>query len=260
MIRLITFATENMSQSMELCVQSAYKHGVDVCWPQNPNTISSEFRELNKQILESKRGAGYWLWKPYHIYKAMLLCEENDILIWSDAGVEFVANVNQIISRMDEDIFFFTNGFPHVEWCKWDCINKIIGFNGHEQEPYPYKGSQGTFIHVRSFTQVQASVIFFCVNQKTKDFVKEWLLYCQMPGFIDDSPSKLPNYPTFAEHRHDQAVLTCLQIKHGYKLHFWPTNYSEHIRHTAQPGDTYPTMFNHHRKRNHGTGAGDAEW
>lgn len=251
MIRLVTFATENMSQSMELCVQSAYKHGVDVCWPQNQNTISSEFRELNKQILESKRGAGYWLWKPYHIYKAMLLCEENDILIWADAGVEFVANVNQIISRMDEDIFFFTNGFPHVEWCKGDVMQYVL--------PKDYYGKYEWDFYKES-KQVQASVIFFRVNQKTKDFVKEWLLYCQMPGFIDDSPSKLPNYPAFAEHRHDQAVLTCLQIKHGYKLHFWPTNYSEHIRHTAQPGDTYPTMFNHHRKRNHGTGAGDSEW
>jgi hypothetical protein len=103
---------------------------------------------------------------------------------------------------------------------------------------------------VRKRTQVQASVIFFKVNESTKNFVKEWLLWCQMPGFIDDSPSKLPNYPTFAEHRHDQAILTCLQIKHGYKLHFWPTNYSEHIRHTALPGDDYPTLFNHHRKRN----------
>jgi hypothetical protein len=76
-------------------------------------------------------------------------------------------------------------------------------------------------------------------------------LWGQMPGFIDDSPSKLPNYPTFAEHRHDQAILTCLQIKYGYKLHFWPTKYSEHIRHTARPEDNYPTMFNHHRKRDH---------
>lgn len=251
MIRLITFATENMSQSMELCVQSAYKHGVDVCWPQNPNTISSEFRELNKQIFDSKRGAGFWLWKPYHIYKAMLLCEENDILIWSDAGVEFVANVNEIISRMDEDLFFFTNGFPHVEWCKGDVLARINGW---------ISILDGVGTTDPSFTQVQASVIFFRVNQKTKDFVKEWLLYCQMPGFIDDSPSKLPNYPTFAEHRHDQAILTCLQIKYGYKLHFWPTNYSEHIRHTAQPGDTYPTIFNHHRRRNKGYGNGDAEW
>jgi hypothetical protein len=233
MTHLVTFSDDKMTRSKELCVNSAQKHGVDKIYPQNPDTISSEFRLFNP-VLNEERGAGYWLWKPYFVYKAMFHCAEGDILIYADAGVEFVDSVKHIVDRMDQDIFFFTNGFSHVEWCKMDVIETIFGLRIDESDD----------------KQVQASVIFFRVNQKTKDFVKEWLLYCQMPGFIDDSPSKTTNFPTFAEHRHDQSILTCLQIKHGYKLHFWPTNYSEHIRHTAQPEDNYPTLFNHHRKRN----------
>jgi hypothetical protein len=92
-------------------------------------------------------------------------------------------------------------------------------------------------------------VIFFKVNQKTRDFVKEWLLWCQMPGFIDDSPSKTPNCATFAENRHDQAILTALAIKHGYTIErWWPTTYSMHLPRSARDG--YPVMFNHSRKRN----------
>jgi hypothetical protein len=83
------------------------------------------------------------------------------------------------------------------------------------------------------------------VCDNTKDFMREWLAWCQMPGLIDDSPSQ-DNWKEFAEHRHDQAILTCLQIKHGYKLHWWPTIYSDHLPRT----DSYPAMFNHHRKRN----------
>lgn len=235
MTRLVTFADSRMTTSAKLCCLSASKMGVDVCWPQSPDTITQEFRDMNAEIFKHDRGYGYWVWKPYFIYKSMLNCQDGDILIYSDAGVEFLQPVQYIIDKMDEDIFFFTNGFPHVEWCKGDVIDAILPANVYE---YANK------------KQVQASVIFFRVNETTRNFVKEWLLYCQMPGFIDDSPSKLPNYPTFAEHRHDQAILTCLQIKYGYKLHFWPTNYSEHIRHTAQPEDNYPSMFNHHRKRN----------
>ena len=241
MTRLVTFADSRMTTSAKLCCLSASKMGVDVCWPQSPDTITQEFRDMNAEIFKHDRGYGYWVWKPYFIYKSMLNCQDGDILIYSDAGVEFIQPVQYIIDKMDQDIFFFTNGFPHVEWCKGDVLGRILGW---------ISIIEGVGTMDASFKQVQASVIFFRVNETTRNFVKEWLLYCQMPGFIDDSPSNLPNYPTFAEHRHDQAILTCLQIKYGYKLHFWPTNYSEHIRHTAQPEDNYPSMFNHHRKRN----------
>lgn len=244
MTYLVTHSDHRMTRSLQLCVDSAMKHGVGNTWPQGPSTLSQEFKNINSDILVHERGSGYWLWKPYIIYKAMIqsCVNDEDILIYADAGIEFVNNVNHIIDRMDEDIFFFTNGFPHVEWCKADVMNAVLPANIYE-----YAG----------YTQVQASVIFFKVNEITRNFVKEWMLYCQMPGFIDDSPSKLPNYPTFAEHRHDQAVLTCLQIKYGYKLHWWPTQYSEHIR---VAGDTYPAIFNHHRKRDPGYGKGEPEW
>lgn len=255
MIRCITFSDEKMTQSAELCCRSALKFGCDEARQFNKSTIEGYFTNFNKDIFSNERGCGFWLWKPYLIEVSMRDMNEGDILIYADAGIEFVNSVHHIIDKMDEDIFFFTNGWPHVEWCKMDVINGVLGWQDRYDHGDPYIKDK-----MASYKQVQASVIFFKVNQKTKDFVKEWLLYCQMPGFIDDSPSKLPNYPTFAEHRHDQAILTCLQIKYGYKLHFWPTNYSEHIRHTARPEDTYPTIFNHHRKRNRSFGKGDSEW
>jgi hypothetical protein len=247
MIRLTSFADERMIKSLDRCISSAKEQGVDVCYAWTKEMISNpelsghekEFWTFNKDVLNQERGAGYWLWKPYILMKSLNHCNDGDILIYSDAGVEFVHPVHEIVSRMDEDIFFFTNGFPNVEWCKGDVMESVLP--GH------------VAIENIISKQVQASVIFFKVNSNTRTFIKEWFLWCQMPGFIDDSPSKLPNYPTFAEHRHDQAILTCLQIKYGYKLHFWPTKYSEHIRHTARPEDNYPTLFNHHRKR-------DSEW
>lgn len=253
MIRLVTFADSQMTRSMKLCASSSLKHGVDKADTFGPDDVSIEFRGVNSEIWYQERGHGYWLWKPYLIYNAMFIADENEIIIYSDAGIEFVNSVKYIIDKMDEDIFFFTNGFPHVEWCKGDVLYDILrwGVKTIHTNCGVVSSVDWETTAYNEQKQVQASVIFFKVNQKTKDFVKEWLLYCQMPGFIDDSPSKLPNYPTFAEHRHDQAILTCLQIKYGYKLHFWPTNYSEHIRHTAQPGDNYPTIFSHHRRRNH---------
>lgn len=238
MIRLLNFADDRMTRSQLLCTQAAYKNGVEQVYQYNPGHIAKEFRDLNAETLAADRGAGYWLWKPYFVWRALQHCEDGDILIYMDSGVELIAPVQNIIEAMDQDIFLFSNGHQHVHWCKAD-VYEAINEEGDRVAIYS-KGLQ----------QVQASVIFFKVNAFTRKFIKEWLLWCQMPGFIDDSPSELPNHPEFAEHRHDQAILTCLQIKYGLNLHWW----ADHLWYESQryrwPDDKYPSMWNHHRKRN----------
>lgn len=242
MIHLITYATENMSKAAELCVQSALKNGVSgFVFNHSEYSIDGYFKEFNVDIFKQKRGAGYWLWKPYLINKALHFVKDGDILIYSDAGVEFINSVHHIIEKMDEDIFFFGNNWNHVDWCKMDVMRAINGVNSE----FHYYGQQ---------KQVQASVIFFKVNDNTRRFVKEWLLWCQMPDFIDDSPSKQGEYVGFQEHRHDQAILTCLQIKYGFLKHWWPASYSNgaftYDKIAEYSNDNYPIIFNHHRKRN----------
>ena len=54
----------------------------------------------------------------------------------------------------------------------------------------------------------------------------------------------------FIEHRHDQAILTNLAIREGYKLHFWSVQYGDNAR-SKYPADKYPShFFEHHRYRN----------
>jgi hypothetical protein len=234
------------------------RQGFEHVYTAAPEHIDAPFMKFNADILRSERGCGFWLWKPYFINRVMMDLKEGDILAYSDAGVEWVAPVSHILDRMDEDVFLFTNGHKHVEWCKMDVIkgidSKCYYFTDEQVEKSGFSSAPMT---PNWYTQVQASVIIIKVTSKTRNFIKEWLLYCQMPGFIDDSPSMTQNYPTFADHRHDQAILTCMQIKYGFKLHWWPTQYSEHIR---VAGDDYPVIFNHHRKRDKGFGGGDAEW
>lgn len=232
MIRLLTYSNELCSLSRIKCAESAKRFGAEMVFEYEPHNIDQYFRENNKETLAAERGNGYWLWKPYFINRAIQFCDDGDTLVYCDAGVEIITDLNEIVKVMDEDIFFFSNGHQHVHWCKADVVIKMGGYMIADKE------------------QVQASVIFFKVNKNTRNFIKEWLLWCQMPGFIDDSPSKLPNHPEFAQHRYDQAILTCLQIKYGYKLHWW----ADHLWYESQryrwPEDKYHSMFKHHRKRN----------
>jgi hypothetical protein len=238
MIHLVTFADNRMTRAQEECVNWAMKWGVyGNIFKYTPDHIDNSFYSKNYDILKQEKGAGYWLWKPYFINAALHSCKPGDILVYMDAGCHFTADVRNIISAMDEDMFFFSNGFRQVEWCKGDVLEMIHG---------PAWASNPRIVEAK---QVQASVIYFKCNENTGRFVSEWLQVCQFKKMIDDTPSNETNYPTFAEHRHDQAVLTSLQIREGYKLHWWPTQYSEHIR-GGYENDRYPVMFNHHRKRN----------
>lgn len=266
MIHLVTYSAPNCSVSRETCVQAAHSNGVPAVYQYTPEDIGIEFGQFNKEILSTERGVGYWLWKPYFIHRALEWCNDGDILIYCDAGVKLINNVSHIFEVMDQDIFLFSNGHQHVHWCKADVLFHLLRweypftFQFESSAIYGKAPVEGGIIDISSYQQAQASVIFFKVNQNTRNFIKEWLLWCQMPGFIDDSPSKLPNHPEFAQHRYDQAILTCLQIKYGYKLHWWADARWYESQRYRWPDDKYPSMFYHHRYRNKGEGKGEIEW
>lgn len=199
----------------------------------NHEVFSNEFIDNNHEVLRQKRGAGYWLWKPYIINGALFGMNENDLLIYCDAGLTFEQNIDKLLSQMDQDIYVFGNKYKHFDWCKMDVLEAMgcnkPEFAGHEQ--------------------LQASCLIVKPSEFSRNFVKKWLLWAQMPGFIDDSPSKKKNHNGFIEHRHDQAILTNLAITEGLKLHWWPVQYMLRHHH-KHPNDNNQVIWLHHRKRN----------
>jgi hypothetical protein len=76
--------------------------GFDEVFSFNFKDLGETFITENKNILSQSRGAGYWMWKPFVIKKALDLINENDILMYSDSGISFIRNIDEIISIMDE--------------------------------------------------------------------------------------------------------------------------------------------------------------
>lgn len=258
---LVTFHDKSMTRAAQLCVESSKIHGVGTHARFTPGNISqwSEVKghpEIFRQPEDTRRVWGWWAWKPLIIAKALSWLPDNSLLIYSDAGIEFVDNVNYIIDRMDQDILLFGNMYEHAHWCKRDVIeavwplpkcadcDKIEGFtcNAHF-----YNEAWGRF-----GKQAQASVIFFRVSDWSRAFVKEWLDWCLFEGgrLIDDSPSRTPNHPEFQENRHDQAILTTMAYRDGVPLHWWPAEYNDgqFIYPRGDYSDEgYPILFHHHR-------------
>jgi len=224
---LISYADEKMTISQDRLHKSADGYGF-IHKKFGPKDIDEKFYELNKRILTQPRGAGYWLWKPYFIYKTLNSMNEGDVLIYSDAGIEFIANPLDHIEFID--IFLFANNHKHYKWCK-GSVNGY--FDTSDYEGY----------------QVQASIIMIKNSMQTRHFIDVWLSTCQLPGMIDDTKNSTPNHSGFIEHRHDQAILTCLAVRNNIILHWWPAQYESSIR-SQWPEDKYPQLFFHHRKRN----------
>lgn len=243
-IHLVTFSDSQMSHSAKLCVESAKKQGVG----------TAEIYGSLEQTTE--RGCGFWRWKPEIILRGMCGTDsrliEGDILIYADAGVEFIENVNYIIDRMDQDTFLFGNQWEHAHWCKRNVIEVIWPIRGVSDRDRDLREK----LNWKRFgKQCQASVIFFRVSDYSRQFVAEWLKWCLWNNgeLIDDSPSWYVNHPEFQEHRHDQAILTTMAYREGIKLHAWPASYNDgafQYPREGYEGDDYPCLFNHHRRRN----------
>ena len=235
MIHHITYADESMSISAQFASISAVSFGLKSCI-YTPDMIEPSFYDANIDILKQPRGAGYWLWKPYIIYRELSegLYDENDWILYTDAGVEIVHDPSLLLD-LKEDIVLFGNNYLHDHWCK-PTVNASIN---HKAD--------------LNCLQVQASAMMFRVCKWSMQFAYEWLLWCQIPGFIDDTPSEYPYHPEYKEHRHDQAILTCLAEKYGIKRHWWPAHYNNGAftyDKSFYKGDTHPVIFHHHRKRN----------
>jgi len=230
MIAHITYTDANMTISAGKAKDSALKFGAETSRICSVNDIDPYFKLINYEVLNAQRGAGYWLWKPYIILKELYRMKEGDFLVYTDAGVE-VVNDLKIITDKNVDIFLFGNNYEHEHWCKGKVMDEVFKCSGN---------------------QVQASAMFFKVGKASRDFVKRWLLFCEMPGLIDDSESD-GNHLEFQEHRHDQAIVTALAYKYGIDLHWWPAMYLDGAFHYDKGSytDSYPIIFHHHRKRNH---------
>jgi len=235
MIKHITFATDDMSISSEKCTKSALAFGCDESMIYNSGFYTKEFYHFNQNILDQKRGAGYWLWKPYFIYQELLNLPEGDTLIYTDAGLLFQNHIKHLINGMGNDqVMLFDNRWVHGDWCKRDVFINMA--------------CDESYFHEHK--QLQASCIILRRTPFTLGFIKQWLMWCQMPGMIDDTPSIEPNLPGFREHRHDQAILTNLALIYGLKFHWWSVQYCVKYR-NEHPDDKYPLIFYHHRYRNH---------
>jgi hypothetical protein len=107
---LINFGHQCCRQSQIDNCETGLAFGIAQCVKLNMSIFNSDigFRQRNKDILSRNRGAGYWIWKSYSLWHELYVAREGDIIVYSDAGVNFTAHINILLNFMkNQDILMF---------------------------------------------------------------------------------------------------------------------------------------------------------
>ena len=213
--------------------QSGLAAGFNVVYQMSDADIDRSFAESNIDVLSQKRGAGYWLWKPYFLDRLIWQIDENDILFYADSGSVFVRRMEPIFEAVTKDkngIMAFNMSGGHLEkhWTKRDVF-RTLGIESKECTETP---------------QRMASFIIARGTAFAKSFVREYLNLCCNSHLITDTPN-VDGWvePEFKDHRHDQSIWSVLTKKHGIATLPDPTQWGLHHKETTQEN-----LFIHHTR------------
>ena len=237
----ISYGDESFKQSLEYNGKSALEIAkADEFYGYTPEDIDPEFKAKNDYILSKGRGNGYWLWKPYFLYKTLTQkLNDGDYLIYSDAGIFYVDLAQKLVDFLNEKkAEMYLHRLPHLEkeYTKRDAFI-LMGVDG------PFYAETGQF---------NAAFQVYRKSKFTEFFLGEYLYYAQDKRIITDDQNEMgsPNYEGFRDHRHDQSILSLLTKKYG-QVNANKTNLNIDLIKNYQ--EVMPTIFCHYRRRGFGS-------
>ena len=225
-IIFVTYGDQKFTNSKKRICREAEKLNLfDKVVAKSRNDLLTESSEFNKKmknnlhlrkIFSAPRGGGYWIWKPFVILEQLREMDDNDVLIYTDAGCtvpvgndvkkqktkEKLREYISVVNQSEKGVLAFKN--PHIEhvWTRGDIFRyfKTLG------DPKIY--------NTRQFSGGRLHVIRKC-SHSIKLYEKWWEITHTKPHFYTDDPSSTQNFPRFVENRHDQSVFSILCKVHG---------------------------------------------
>lgn len=172
------------------------------------STSSWSLRMLPKSFIDSvsphiheRRGAGYWLWKPYIVNYELNKLKYGDILVYCDAGCEIDINRQDTfqkylqLTRSNSFLAFEINQESR-QWVN-DATIEYFGLDRHSK--------------ILRQNQFEAGVLIIRKDKTSSEIVRRWLqIALERPDLFSDRSSFGTKFDGFKEHRHDQSILDLL--------------------------------------------------
>ena len=207
-IHIVNFSHGCCKLAQELCNKKARELGADQIFSLTLDTLSAPER-VKSQIRNNKRGAGWWVFKPYAIKQVLMdpSVKENDIIVYMDASTYLTKPVDNLRELMRDRSFCVTK-ISHLQKT-WTKGNAAVAISGQDLQTYcRQRGNNKTL-----FT------CFICIKNDPvgNSIIDDWS-YWMDPYRVElynDSSSPVGNCSGFKESRHDQMIL-CLLLEQKY--------------------------------------------
>lgn len=226
----INYAHARYLNSQRNCCSTAMSvGGFDKSIPYGYKDLSPAFVDQNAYTFSQNRGAGYWIWKPYLIYKTLEGAEDGDWIMYTDSGMHFIRNPWEWIESKestigDRGIATFGICGINKQFCKRDAFVLM----GMDHQKY-------------TDSDHRLASVFLCKKTPfSLDFVSRWLRWCCDPRILTDLPNTQgkTNYPEFIDHRHDQSIMSLMCINDDLSVLEDMTQFGNpnpYILHTRNP-------------------------
>jgi hypothetical protein len=198
----------------------------------NETHINEFINKHNHFINTHSHGYGYYIWKPKIILDTLLKMNNNDILIYCDAGISL--NINGIEKLKyyfdklnDKDIIAFSTNdyYKSKQYIKMDAImNYYPEFNNLNQND----------------TMIYAGLIILKKTETVINLIKDWLNLCENYNLLDCNNSINYNEaPYFCGNDKDNGLYNLCLYKYNNFYRIYPDetnlyhNNGQQLHHTT---------------------------
>lgn len=209
----ITYGDENFKDSVKRICREAKSLGIfDKIISYGPKKLPKEI--MQSPLMHYARGGGYWLWKPYVIWRTMQRYP-NAVVVYADAGCTLNKNLNEwncwfemmkstdtLLTQYREDTAYGWEGIFNTSSVKISTWTKRITIDYFDD-------LLGT-AEWHDFNKIWGG---FVIARNNSCFIREWLdIMLRYPELVRDPEGEELNnqYDGFILHRHDQSIVTPL--------------------------------------------------
>ena len=170
-------------------------------------SLSEEFKNKYSKILGSDTGGGFWIWKSYILLKALEETNENDIILYLDAGSSLNPGGKKRLYEYFEKLYVSEHSFLRFD----------IGL----KEKYWTSSEVFNYFNIEidsefgNSNQLAGGILFVKNTEKSKRFFKEFLEVIDYdPKLVDNNYTK-NQIEGFRKPRHDQSIFSLMGKIYG---------------------------------------------
>ena len=209
-IHFITYGNDRFKNSKKRLYNEANATGwFDTITSYGPEDLDNDFKEQFKHILEKPRIAGYGIWRPYIIKQKLNEINDNDILIYLDAGCSINANgknrFNQYIDMLNNSnegiISFQMRSLLEKIWTTKEIFQYFnVDINGK----------------IANSGQILDGILIMKKNKNVVNITNIWynVIY-NNPLLFTDYYNYKNQKSYFKDNRHEQSIFSVIRKIHG---------------------------------------------